>query len=133
VQALAKRCSAVLVIDDAHVLDSESWTLAHALATGPPSFQDSDPNNSEDDENGNEIGDGDNSSASSMNAAALESASSSSDEPTVIHAMPRLLLVMAMRPMVTYGPNFRRIAPDYEALAALSDSQPDTVVSYSNK
>jgi len=68
-----------------------------------------------------------------MNAAALESASSSSDEPTVIHAMPRLLLVMAMRPMVTYGPNFRRIAPDYEALAALSDSQPDTVVSYSNK
>ena len=120
-QALSKRCSAVLVIDDAHVLDPESWSLAHALATGPPSFQansssSGDDDNDDDDENGDV--------SSSSHAAP--------SEPTVINAMPRLLLVIAMRPMVTYGPNFRRIAPDYEALAALSDSQPETVVSKKN-
>jgi hypothetical protein len=126
VRALAKRCAAVVVIDDAHALDPESWALAHALATGPPEASDdaaapdlppSPPNappagqSYREDNTHAEVGGG--------------GATSSSGHPP---PMPRLLLVLAMRPMAAYGPTFKRTAPDYEALAALSESRPDTVV-----
>jgi hypothetical protein len=129
VRALAKRCAAVVVIDDAHALDPESWALAHALATGPPEASDdaAAPDLPPPSPNAPPVGQSyreDNTHAEDGSGGGTTSSSSSGHPP----AMPRLLLVLAMRPMAAYGPTFKRTAPDYEALAALSESRPDTVV-----
>ena len=33
VKALSEKCSAIIVIDDAHSMDADSWSLAHAIAS----------------------------------------------------------------------------------------------------
>jgi hypothetical protein len=118
----------VVVIDDAHRMDDESWALANAVACGslPDDFtsalvagggddDDGDDDFDEDDDDEDSSSDDEDDKHAARGAAGGGGGSDGKSSAAKVSCL-NMLLVLAMRPIKVYGPAFRRVAPDYESL-----------------
>lgn len=107
----------MIIIDEAHAMDDESWALAHAVAHGceNPMGGDEDLKSSIDESSAP-------SSTGISGNGSIQEGDESEPSSKPVGSCMRTLLVLMMRPVEVYGPCFKRIAPDYVALDLKSSS-----------